>query len=404
MIHTVTERVDVAVVGGGIVGLATARAVLAARPGATVVVLEKEAAVGTHQSGRSSGVLHTGAFDRPGSARASMVQAGRAELLELCDALDLPVEIVGKVIIATDDADVARLGVLAERAACNGAPHELVGATGLREIEPFARGVAALHLPGAAIVDFAAICRALAREVRAAGGEVRVGTPVHGGSVDRDGIVLRVGAGTLRARVVVTCGGLHADRLAARLGCDLGGVRIVPFRGDFRALRPDRAHLVRGLVYPVPDPRFPFLGVHLTRDLHGGVHVGPNAVLALAREGYRRGQRDPAQIVRTLFDPAMRRLAGRHWRTGLAELRRASSDALFAASARSLIAGIGPGDLTSLPSGVRAQAVRDDGTLLDDFAFGRGHRVVSVLNAPSPAATASLAIGRHVADLALAWE
>ena len=393
--------VDVVVVGGGIVGLATAHAVTKAAPGAHVVVLEKEDHLAAHQTGRNSGVLHSGVYYRPGSMKATTVAAGRRAMLELCQEHDLPYEVCGKVIVATDEAEIPRLDELAARADANGVTAARIGSEELREIEPYAAGIAALHVPGAAIVDYGAVTRVLARMVEEAGGEVRTGAAVTG-IADIGGYVRVDGPGTaLRARVLVNCGGLHADRIRAMHDHRHPGMRIVPFRGEYYELTPARRGLVRARVYPVPDPAFPFLGAHFTRMLDGSVHAGPNAVLALAREGYDWKTVRVRDLGEVLASPAFWKLARQHWRTGLGEVHRSLRRAAFVRALRRLVPDVRAEDLLPAPAGVRAQALDDAGTLLDDFVIRDSGRIVDVLNAPSPAATASLEIGRIVADTAL---
>jgi L-2-hydroxyglutarate oxidase len=402
------------VVGAGIVGLATARALQQARPGVPVVVLDKEPAVGAHQTGHNSGVVHAGVYYAPGSAKARLCRSGREALLRYCADRGIAAPVCGKVIVAVDDGERAPLATLAERAGANGLAVRRLDRRGLADVEPHARGVAALHVAATAVVDFGAVAAALADDVRAAGGEVRLGTPVVGIEDPARGPVrVRTAAGDLTAGVVVACAGLHSDRVARAAGAvpvDAAGhprpgeplPRILPFRGEYHGLRPDRRHLVRALVYPVPDPRLPFLGVHLTRDVHGGVHVGPNAVPAFAREGYRGGDLSPGDVADLLRAPGTWRLARRYWRTEVAEVARSLSTARFVRAVQRLVPDLDAGDLVPAGAGVRAQAVRADGSLVDDFAFAATRRTVHVINAPSPAATAALAIGEVVAGWALA--
>lgn len=391
-----TESADAVVVGAGIVGLATARALLARRPGWSVVVVDKEDHVGAHQSGHNSGVVHSGIYYPPGSAKARLCLEGRTELLAWCRERGLAHEVCGKVVVASTTDELARLQVLHERARGNGIEAELVGRRGLLDVEPHAEGLAALHVPSAAVVDYGEVCQALAAELEAGGAHLALGEPVVG--LARDGSAVRVTTGrrAWRAGHAVNCGGLHSDRLAALAG-DGGDERIVPFRGEYHDLVPERRALVRALVYPVPDPRFPFLGVHLTRGIDGRVHAGPNAVLALAREGYRWADVDGGDLRELAGLPALWSLARRYWRTGAAEVARSRSRRRLAAAASLLVPGLTADDLLPAGAGVRAQAVRPDGTLVDDFVFRGGGRLTHVVNAPSPAATASLAIGAEVA-------
>lgn len=400
--RSVGPRHDVVVVGAGIVGLATARALLRAEPGRRVLVLDKEDRIAAHQTGRNSGVIHSGIYYAPGSEKARAVAAGRAALLELCDEHGIEYDLCGKVVVAADAPELGPLERLHERATELGIESTLLGPRGLADHEPHARGLAALHVPSTGVVDFGRVAEAMAADVTAAGGEIRLGRRVAG--LDRRGEHLTVQAGddVVLARLVVNCGGLHSDRLAALGGVDTGGVRILPFRGEYRALLPARDHLVRHLIYPVPDPRFPFLGVHLTRGIDGEVHVGPNAVVAFRREGYRWRDADRDEVLALLRSPAFRSLARRYWRTGLAEVVRSLSTAAFLRDLRRLVPEVRADDLVDAPAGVRAQALGPDGALLDDFAFAEAPGLLNVVNAPSPAATASLEIGRTIAARATA--
>lgn len=392
---------DVAVIGGGLVGLATAYRLLDQRPDLRLVVVEKEDDVARHQSGRNSGVLHSGVYYRPGSRKARLCLDGKAQMEAFCEAEGVPWRRCGKVIVAVDDAERPRLDAIAERAAENGVEAEPVGPERLREIEPHAAGVAALWVPSTGVVDFPAAARRLAERLRQRGAEIRTGATVLGGRETTRGVVVETTAGPVQARVLVACAGLHADRVARLFGVE-PSVRLVPFRGEYALLRPEAERLVRGLIYPVPDPAFPFLGVHLTRSVHGEVDAGPSAALAFSREGYRMRTLRPADLVDVLGHRGFRRLARRHWRMGLAEIGRSVSLRSFWRAARRLVPDLAREDLTRGPSGVRAQAVLPDGSLADDFVIEETARAVHVLNAPSPAATASLAIGGEVAALALA--
>jgi L-2-hydroxyglutarate oxidase len=375
------------VVGGGIVGLAIAHRLLLDRPHATVTVLEKEDRVGAHQSGRNSGVVHSGIYYRPGSDRARLCVAGARSMVEFCREYGVPVDVCGKLIVATRPEELPRLRALEDRARANGVPARLVTSAEASTIEPAVACLAALHVTSTGITDYGAVCQVLAGLITAAGGTLRLGTRVTGigaGGVHTD-------TGEVPADLVVNCAGLHSDRLAGRPA----DTRIIPFRGEYFHLR--RA-VVRGLVYPVPDPALPFLGVHLTRGVDGSVHAGPNAVLAGAREGYTWGRisaRDLAEVARY---PGLWRLARRHLGTGIAEVRRSLSRRRFAADLARLVPGVVPADLVRAPAGVRAQAVTRAGTLVDDFLLLRRPGQVHILNAPSPAATSSLEIARWVVD------
>ena len=384
------------VVGGGILGLAAAR--LAAVEGFAdeVVVLEKEPAPATHQTGRNSGVVHAGLYYEPGSLKARLCRRGVGLLRDYCAANGVPWEDCGKVLVASDAVEAVRLEGIAERATANGVPGiEILDRASLAAVEPHASGVAALHSPTTAITDYAAVARSFAREVEGAGGQVRTG--VRAVRVEQAGapaVVLEGGERVAGDRVLV-CAGLQSDLLARASGRPADPA-IIPFRGEYWALRQQRAGLVRGLVYPVPDPGLPFLGVHLTRCVDGRVLVGPNAVLAGAREGYRRRDIDRAELRRSLASPGLRRLVARHPRAVAAELGRSGSRRLFARGAARLVPGITAGDLEPSVAGVRAQAVDRDGTLVEDFRLESAGGVAWVRNAPSPAATASMAIAEEL--------
>jgi (S)-2-hydroxyglutarate dehydrogenase len=394
------SRFDLVIVGGGIVGLATALAIQQRRPGARLVVLEKEARVAAHQSGHNSGVIHSGIYYKPGSLKAETCVEGAAAMLAFCRAHGLPHRVCGKVVVATAEAEVEALEELRRRGTANGVPGlRMLSAEELRAIEPHAAGVRALQVPGTAITDYAAVCEKYAELVRAAGGEVRTGAKVT--SIARRGgeTVVESGAGEVRAKFLINCAGLHSDRIARLAGTE-PGVRIVPFRGEYYALRPAAQALVRGLIYPVPDPRFPFLGVHLTPRVQGGVEAGPNAVLALKREGYGKLSFSPRDAAATLFYGGFWRLAGRYWRSGMGEMARSFLKARFVRELQRLVPELKSTDLEAGGTGVRAQAVDAQGALVDDFRMVRGEGAVHVLNVPSPAATASLAIGKRIAQMA----
>ncbi|MET7297059.1 L-2-hydroxyglutarate oxidase [Streptomyces griseoloalbus] len=388
---------DVLVIGGGIVGLSTAYAISRAAPGTRVTVLEKEPGPARHQTGRNSGVIHSGIYYRPGSLKARYAVRGAAEMVKFCAEYDLPHAVTGKLIVATARDELPRLHALAQRGRENGITVRELGAAQMAEYEPEVDGLAAIHVGTTGICDFAAVARRLAE---ASGAEIRYGARVV--RVDRRpdrGVAVLTAAGdVVRGRILVNCAGLHCDGIA-RLTGDEPGAHIVPFRGEYYELA--RPELVRGLVYPVPDPAFPFLGVHLTRGIDGSVHVGPNAVPALAREGYDWRTVRPRELAATLAWPGAWQLARRHWRYGTGELHRSLSRAAFARAVRRLLPAVREEDLVPTAAGVRAQAVLRDGTLVDDFLIQQTSRAVHVLNAPSPAATASLPIGREVARRAL---
>ncbi len=388
----------VAVVGGGIVGLAVAERVLREDPAAQVTVLEKEQDWARHQTGRNSGVVHSGLYYAPGSLKARWCRDGRQALLDLARSEGVAHEVTGKLVVATEVAELERLEALHERGVANGLTIRRLTGEQAREVEPHLVALAALHVAETGIVDFRGVCAVLVRRLRDGGARLLPGTEVVGGREKGSEVELDTTAGEVVADAVVVCAGLQADRVARLLG-HRPSVRIVPFRGEYRSLTPDAARLVRGLVYPVPDPAFPFLGVHLTRGVDGGVHAGPNAVPALAREGYTWGDVNLTDLAGTLGYPGFWRLARRHHRSGLAEVGRSLSSRRFADSVRRLVPELREEDLVPAPAGVRAQAVRPDGTLVDDFLVERHGRVVHLLNAPSPAATASLEIARHVEAL-----
>ncbi len=396
-----TERSDVAIVGGGIVGLATAYRLLERRPGLRVSVLEKEPELALHQTGRNSGVIHAGLYYAPGSLKARLCREGKAALERFCLERGLPFERCGKLVVAIDETELGRLADLRARGEANGLEGlEEVGPERIAEIEPYAAGLRALHVPETGIVDFRRVALAYADEIRRAGGRILLGYRLTGVRRLGDELVLETPRGDVLAWNLITCAGPQSDRVATLTGAP-EAMRIVPFRGDYCVLRPHARELVRGLIYPVPDPAFPFLGVHLTRRLDGEVWAGPNAVLAFARERYGRFDLSPRDLVTTLAYPGFRRLARRYWRAGLAELRRDWSKRAFVQACRRLVPALGLEDVDWGPSGIRAQTVLPTGELADDFAIQASERILHVRNAPSPAATASLAIGRVLAERAI---
>ena len=387
---------DVAVIGGGIVGMATAMALAGERR--SVVVLEAESRLAAHQSGNNSGVIHAGLYYKPGSLKARNCVAGREAMYRFCAEHDIRAERCGKLVVATEERELPRLDELEHRGRANGLEGiQRLGPEAIREREPYAAGVAGLWVPQTGIVDYGAVTRAMADVVRRSGGEIQTGARVHGCRPLPDGILLESAHGETMCRVLVNCAGLQSDRVARRCGVD-PRVSIVPFRGEYYALVPARRALVRNLIYPVPDPAFPFLGVHFTRTPAGTVEAGPNAVLALEREGYRAADvslRDLADMARF---PGFWRMCAQNWRTGLAEMYRSASASAFVQALRKLVPAVERADVRYLRAGVRAQAVAADGALLDDFHVVESPRAVHVLNAPSPAATASITIGRTIAD------
>lgn len=381
-------------------GLATARALQQARPGWPVVVLEREAAVAAHQSGHNSGVLHSPVTYRPGSHKARLCAEGQDAMVAFCEEHGVPLERTGEVVVATEPDELPRLAALAERARANGLEVHELGPAGLRDLEPHAAGLAALHVPATGVVDYGRVSQVLRDDVLAAGGEVHLGVGVEEVLDTAFGACVRSDAGLWWADRVVTCAGAWSDVLARRSGVR-PPVRILPFRGEYLELRSEAAHLVRHLVYPVPDPRFPFLGVHFTRGIDGSVHAGPNAVPAFGRDAYGWGTVRPGELAAFAARPSTWRLARRYWRTGADEIVRSLDHPRFVAALQRLVPEVRPDDLVPAGAGVRAQAIARDGTLVDDFAFARSGRVLHVLNAPSPAATASLAIGAAVARWSL---
>lgn len=389
--------VDVVVVGGGIVGLATMYRLLQSHPSMSVVLLEKESQLAQHQTGHNSGVLHSGIYYKPGSLKARNCAAGRQALLDFCAREGIPARICGKVIVAVDKGDEPRLDALYERAQANGIVCEMVGPERLAEIEPHAAGIKAVHLPNAGVVDFRQVCERLAERSREQGGRVLTGTKVTGLRETAQGVTVDSAAGDFSARYVINCAGLHSDRLA-RLAGTRAPARIVPFRGEYYVLKPQAQQLCRALIYPVPDPRFPFLGVHFTRTAWGEVECGPNAVLAFAREGYRKRDISLVDLAETLTYAGFVRMASRYWRMGAGELLRSFSKAAFVRALQRMMPELQADDLAPAAAGVRAQAVAPDGSMLDDFAFAETPRMIHVLNAPSPAATAALSIGQSIVE------
>ena len=392
---------DIAIVGAGIVGLATARALTERSPGARLVLLEKEREIAQHQTGHNSGVIHSGIYYKPGSYKARLCVEGVRLMKAFCEKNGIAVETCGKVIIATSQAEVPRLNTLYERGVANGVPGvALIDLGRLKELEPHANAVAAIHSPQTAIVDYGQVSQAFARDLLARGAVIERGFDVA--SIARAGGELRLGTADGRvvtARHLVNCAGLYSDVVAHRAGAP-ADLQIVPFRGEYYMIRPERHDLVRGLIYPVPDPEFPFLGVHFTRTIHGEVEAGPNAVLAFGREGYTWTHVRPAELARTLAFPGMWRMAAKYWQTGAYEVYRSLSKAAFVKALQRLVPALRPEDIHPGGSGVRAQAVTRDGALVDDFRIVQSADAIHVLNAPSPGATASLAIGRHIAGLA----
>jgi L-2-hydroxyglutarate oxidase len=387
-----------AIIGGGIIGLATALALT--RRGQTPLVLEAEDDLAQHQTGHNSGVIHSGLYYKPGSHKARNCIAGRAAMYRFCAEHGIPHERCGKVVVAVDQAELPALEELHRRGTANGLIGlERLNPAELREHEPHVAGIAGLWVPETGIVDYALVARKYAELIRAAGGEIHTGARVTRVRRLADELVVATARGEMATGQLINCGGLQSDRVARLCGLD-PGLQIVPFRGEYYELAPQRRHLVRGLIYPVPDPRFPFLGVHFTRTVHGSVEAGPNAVLAFRREGYSRWDASLRDLGEMARYAGFWRMARKYWRTGLAEMARSFSKRAFVAALKRLVPELTNNDVQPFGSGVRAQAVEPSGALVDDFRFVVGERMIHVLNAPSPAATASLSIGEAIADLA----
>ena len=385
------------VVGGGILGLATARQLVLSQPDAEVTVLERESALAQHQTSHNSGVVHAGIYYAPGSLKARLCRRGLGLLREYCGSRGLPYDACGKVVVAVDERELAPLRALEERATANGVPGlRWLEQSELVEVEPFVHGVAGLHSPETAIADFAAVARAYAEDVSAAGGQIRTGAPVA--RVEQNGRVAAVqllDGSRIEGDRVIVCAGLQADRLAMASG-ESAEPRIVPFRGEYWQLRPERTHLVRGLIYPVPNPALPFLGVHLTRKIDGTVVLGPNAILSTARHAYERRRFDPRDTYEAISWPGTMRMLRRHWRAGVGEVVRSASKRQFVREVARYVPAVDVADVLPAPAGVRAQAIDRDGSLVDDFRLGSHGSVTWVRNAPSPAATSSLAIAEEL--------
>jgi (S)-2-hydroxyglutarate dehydrogenase len=390
-------RADVAIIGGGIIGLAIGNELLSRRPSLDLVVIEKENRVAFHQSGRNSGVIHSGIYYRPGSIKARLGRQGCESMTSFCMRESIPHEICGKVIAAVDEEELGRLEELRDRAVANGVQARLLSAAEAREIEPALSCVGALHVPSTGIVDYVAVAQRLREKIEASGSRVLLDSRAGAISRSDGGRIVVAGDHEIDARLLVNAAGLHSDRVARRDGAD-PGARIVPFRGEYYELLPRARPLIRGMIYPVPDPRFPFLGVHLTRGVDGSVHAGPNAVLAFAREGYRWIDVSPRDLLETLRYGGFWKFAARNLSVGTGEIVRSLSRRRFAASLQRMVPAVREEDLVPAPAGVRAQALGHDGSLIDDFLLVERDGALHVCNAPSPAATASLEIAREIAD------
>jgi L-2-hydroxyglutarate oxidase LhgO len=389
---------DIAIVGGGIVGLATGRELLARHPHLKLIVLEKEDILASHQTGHNSGVIHSGIYYKPGSLKAQLCTEGRKSLWEYCDAKQIPYKNVGKLIVATEESELKNLDELHQRGIANGIQGlEIVDEAGIREREPYCRGIKAIFSPVTGIVDYGIVARSYGEDIKAAGGDVETGREVTG--MDRKGgvSILHTKKGDVEAKYVIACGGLMADRLAKMSGAS-PDPKIVPFRGDYLILKPEKRYLVKGNIYPVPDPSFPFLGVHFTPRMNGDIWLGPNAVLAFAREGYNFTTINFGDLFETLTYSGFIKMAGKYFSTGMGEMYRDVLRSAYVKALQRYIPELQVEDTLTGPSGVRAQAMMSDGSMVDDFVFDGDNGVVNVRNAPSPAATSSLAIGRYVSD------
>jgi L-2-hydroxyglutarate oxidase len=388
---------DLIIVGGGIVGLATAYRYQLRFPGRSLRIVEKELHLAAHQTGHNSGVLHSGIYYKPGSLKAKNCREGKLAMQEFCQAEGVPFDLCGKVIVATEQEEIPRLAAIFERGRANGVQCELIGRERLLELEPHAAGLQAIHVPEAGIVDYKQVCERLAARIREQGGEITLDARVIGFHSTADEIIVRTTAGNFAARQVVNCAGLHSDRVA-KLSGEQPAVKIIPFRGEYFELRPAAESLVRTLIYPVPDPAFPFLGVHFTRVINNGVECGPNAVLAFAREGYGKTTLNIRDLAESLTYPGFLRMAAKYWRMGASEMWRSVSKRAFVRALQRLVPEIQAEHLIPAPAGVRAQALARDGSMVDDFLIEEHGRVVNVLNAPSPAATSALTIGQSIVD------
>jgi L-2-hydroxyglutarate oxidase len=391
------EKTDVAIVGAGIVGLATAYQISERYPQLSICVVEKEPQVAQHQSGHNSGVLHSGIYYKPGSLKARNCREGRQAMEQFCATHGIPFAQCGKVIVAVNDRELPALQRIFDRGCENGVRCELIGPERLRELEPHAAGVQAIHVPEAGIVDFPLVCEKLAELIQQRGGTIATRTRVTKILRRMQQVVVETDGGSVQASHLINCAGLYSDRVVEMSG-EEAGAKIVPFRGEYYELKSDAFHLCRNLIYPVPDPKFPFLGVHFTRMIRGGVECGPNAVLALAREGYRVGDFRWKELAESLSYRGFRRLAWRHWRMGLGEMYRSLSKSAFVRALRHLVPDLRGDQLASGRSGVRAQAVLPDGKMVDDFLIQQTGPLIHVVNAPSPAATAALTIGNAIVD------
>ncbi len=390
-------KYDLAILGGGIVGLATAFQYLSRFPDKRVVVLEKESELATHQTGHNSGVLHSGIYYKPGSLKATNCREGKLAMQAFCEEYQIPFDICGKVIVAIDESDTTALNNIYERGQANGVNCRMISSAELGELEPHSKGVAAIHVPESGIVDYRAVCLKLADLINQKGSETFTSACVTAIRKEADQVIVSTTAGDFASDLVVNCTGLHSDRIAKLSGAK-PKAKIVPFRGEYFKLKPEAKHLVKNLIYPTPDPSFPFLGVHFTRMINGDVECGPNAVLALAREGYTKTKINFGDLAESLCYGGFLKLALKHWQMGTDEMWRSVSKKAFVKALQRLVPEIQTDMLEAAPAGVRAQAVLPDGSMVDDFLIDRSDRVINILNAPSPAATASLQIGKTIVD------
>ncbi len=387
---------DVVIIGGGIVGLATGREILQRFPDCRLLVVEKEQHVAAHQTGHNSGVIHSGLYYKPGSLKAKLCVAGAARMVEFCRENSIPYEICGKVVVATDESEIPALEELYRRGIANGVPNlRLLNGDQIREIEPHASGIRGIHVPGTGITDFTAVTEKYAEHIAHLGGEVRTGSAVTGLIRSKGVNIVQTKAGDFAGTLVINCAGLYSDVLARKAGAQLA-IQNVPFRGEYYDLKPEKTHLVKGLIYPVPDPRFPFLGVHFTKRIYGKADAGPNAVLALAREGYKKTSIDFAEAMEIFRWPGFHAMARKYWRFGMGEFYRSFSKPAFVRALQKLMPDISADDLVTGGTGVRTQALETDGRLMDDFAFVFQEGQVHIVNVPSPAATASLEVAREI--------
>ncbi len=392
------KTVDVAIIGGGIIGLATGWQISQRFPDKSILILEKESQVAQHQTGHNSGVLHSGIYYKPGSLRAINCREGKRAMEAFCDAEEIPWDQCGKVIVAIDKREFSALDRIFERGQQNGVTCEMIGEERVKELEPHVAGIRGIHVPETGIVDYKQVSARLAERIQEKDNQILTGAEVTGIQHHADSIIVKTKQGDFTAKQVINCGGLFSDRVA-RMGGSKPESKIVPFRGEYYVLKPEAEHLCKALIYPVPNPEFPFLGVHFTRMIHGGVECGPNAVWAFAREGYTRTSINIGDLFEAATYPGFRKMAFKYWKTGLKEMWRSFSKPAFVRELQRLIPEIKADDLEAAPAGVRAQALGPDGTLVDDFLIDESDRMINVLNAPSPAATSSLRIGSMITDL-----